>query len=152
MDSDSDRTAALMSIHPRFADQIIQGSKRVEFRRARFASHPTFIVIYATAPVQKVLGFFEVDGIEEAPPSVLWSRYKSIGGISDADYRAYYRGAKIGIAIRVGTVHALGVPIDLRDLAGDTAPPQSFRYLNREVLPRIGLDPATYDRRSFALA
>jgi len=137
MASEPDRTAALMSIHPRYADQIMDGTKRVEFRRCRFASDPQFVVIYATAPVSKVIGLFEVDGVEEAPPAELWNRYHAVAGIPAGAYNDYYRGAERGVAIRVGRVRSLLEPLELSAVIGNSPPPQSFRYLGRELFERI---------------
>jgi len=46
---------ALLPIYPRFALKIMSGEKRVEFRKVKFASDVTHIVVYATALVKKVL-------------------------------------------------------------------------------------------------
>lgn len=133
----ADRAAALMSIHPRYAEKILDGSKQVEFRRSGFATVPSVIVVYATAPVSKVIGLFEVDGVDEASPSELWERYRLVGGISENGYKNYYRGAKRGIAIRVGRVHSLKEPLELSEFIGNGQPPQSFRYLGSALIARF---------------
>jgi predicted transcriptional regulator len=58
------RTSVLLSIKPEFADKIFAGLKRFEFRRVLFkAPNVSRIVVYASNPVQKVIGEFEVDEI-----------------------------------------------------------------------------------------
>lgn len=47
----------LMSIKPEFADKIFDGSKRYEFRRMIFKQPAVKkVVVYASAPVQMVIG------------------------------------------------------------------------------------------------
>ena len=49
--SQPDRRIALMSIRPQFAAAILDGSKRVEFRKRPLAADIGTVVIYATKPV-----------------------------------------------------------------------------------------------------
>src|SRR5262249_46812686 len=97
MGSRATARVVLMSIHPEFAQGILGGEKRVEFRRTRFAAAISHVVIYATKPVQQVIGFFKVAGVEQATPRELWRRYKSEGGIPRDLFRAYYRRRSIGV-------------------------------------------------------
>ena len=53
---------ALLSIHPVYAQGIIDGRKTVEFRRRAFGKSVTHVVVYATAPVRKVVGAFTARG------------------------------------------------------------------------------------------
>ena len=72
MASQPTRTVALMSIHPRYAGLILNGRKRVEFRRTRIRGSVSHVLIYETAPVQCVTGFFEVAGVDEAEPQAIF--------------------------------------------------------------------------------
>ena len=64
-----------MSIRPQFAAAILDGSKRVEFRKRPLAADIGTVVIYATKPVGAVLGEFVVDGQAVGKPEELWVRF-----------------------------------------------------------------------------
>ena len=128
-----DRSVALMSIHPEYANKILDGTKRVEFRKWIFAIEPSIVVIYSTSPVSQVVGSFSVEGIDSSDPLSLWEKYKEVGGIRHENYNQYFRGVERGVAIRVGKVHKLLKPISIEELVGSKRPPQSFRYLNYDL-------------------
>lgn len=58
MASTAPRAVVLLPIKPRYATRIMDGSKRVEFRRRPFGRVPEWVVIYASAPVKQVVGLF----------------------------------------------------------------------------------------------
>lgn len=66
----------LLSIHPEFADAIFDGRKHFEFRRVIFKECVDEIVVYATAPISRVVGVFLVDDIYEGSPTELWEKTK----------------------------------------------------------------------------
>jgi predicted transcriptional regulator len=119
-----------MSIHPRYADAILAGTKRVEFRKRRLASDVSTVVIYATQPVGRIVGTFEVLGYDVAPPAELWKRHRSHAGISASGYDEYYAQTPAAVAILIGLVQQLPMPRPLADLQGVSRPPQSFSYLS----------------------
>lgn len=121
--------AALMSLHPEFVQAILEGRKKVEFRRVAPSRDVTHVVIYATHPTGKVVGFFEVEGFQEGSPTELWERFGEVGGVSHSRFRQYFRGRSQGVAILVRRATRLSAPVDLSDL-GVVRPPQSFMYLS----------------------
>jgi predicted transcriptional regulator len=73
----------LLSIHPEFAEQILNGSKRFEYRKSIFKNGDVkTIVIYATQPVGKVIGEFNIGGIIKKSPDDLWEMTETFSGIS----------------------------------------------------------------------
>jgi predicted transcriptional regulator len=130
---------ALLSIHPRYAHGIIEKRKTVEFRRRVFGDHVTHVVVYATAPVRKVLGLFTIASLDQGSPSQLWRRHGGGGLIEREPFFEYFRDAKSGVAIVVGDVQALADPIPLRKLIGRSVGPQSFQYVSDADLRRAGL-------------
>ncbi len=127
-----------MSIHPRYAGLILSGRKRVEFRRTRIRGTATHVLIYETAPVQRVTGFFEVAGVDEADPQAIWERYEAVGGIDHAAFRNYFAGRRRAIAIRIGRVVALRQQVRLASFEPAPVVPQSFRYVSPQWLTSIG--------------
>ena len=132
------QTVVLLPIKPRYARPILDGLKRVEFRKRRFARDPSHVVVYASSPVKKVVGFFEVSDLEAAPVQDLWERYESGGAIRAGDFFAYYGDGREGFAISVGRVTVLEKPLGLAELGLGERPPQNYAYVEPEVLERLG--------------
>ena len=63
---------ALLSIKPKFASLIFDGSKKFEYRKAIFKQNVTKVIVYATAPVSMVIGEFTVEGILHDELDSLW--------------------------------------------------------------------------------
>lgn len=130
---------ALLPVHPVYANAILRGEKRVEFRKRVFKRKVEWVAIYATAPVKRVVGVFRVGSIEEGAPSTIWERFRSVGGISRRAYRQYFSGAKAAVAIQIDEVREFPDPICLSQVKSVSCPPQSFVYLcpsSREILFR----------------
>jgi predicted transcriptional regulator len=127
---------AVLAIHPRFARAILKGEKRVELRRSSFRDPISHVVVYATAPVKKVVGWFEVGAIDRASPKAIWEAHGKDAGITRQEFRAYYQGAAGGTAILVKRTSALRDPQPLWAI-GARRPPQSFIYLERPNFLRL---------------
>jgi predicted transcriptional regulator len=132
------KSTLLLSIHPRFADGILAGVKRVELRRRlpRVGAHDS-VVIYATAPTMAVVGFFTVESVLRLPLGPLWHRVRDIAGLRRAEYLDYFDGVTEGVGIFVGDVTRFNQPIplaELRALWQGFHPPQGFRYLDSGAL------------------
>lgn len=119
----------LLSIKPEFADKIFNGSKKYEFRKSIFRnSDVKTIIVYASSPVQKVIGEFTIDMILEEQKEQLWSMTREFSGISKAFFDDYFAQKDVGYAIKIGTVKRYIEPKRLNDLDIQYAP-QSFIYL-----------------------
>ena len=129
MASEPDRRIALMSIRPRFAAAILDGSKRVEFRKRPLAADIGTVVIYATKPVRAVLGEFVVDEQAVGKPEELWVRFAEVAGIDRDGFLDYYDGASQAVGIVIGRVNRYDQPRPLGDVDPGARPPQSFKYL-----------------------
>ena len=58
----------LLSIRPEFAEKILDGRKRFEFRRTIFRdTNVTKAIIYASRPVCRVIGEFEIEEVLSLP-------------------------------------------------------------------------------------
>jgi predicted transcriptional regulator len=130
-------TVVLLPIKPEYARPIMDGRKRVEFRKTVFSQTPTHVVVYASSPMKKVLGYFEVDEVDVDAVDALWARYAAVGGIAEDVFRAYYAGRQSGVALGVERVVALTVPMPLQALGVANGPPQSFMYLHHSVLETV---------------
>lgn len=130
------RRVALLSIHPRHAEAILDGDKTVELRRTRLPADVSHVVVYATSPIQTVLGWFEVEAVERDRPWRLWEKHGSATGVTRREFRSYFEGASEGTAISVRRVVTLSRPVELADL-GSPVPPQSFRYVDNSVATKL---------------
>lgn len=141
-----------MSIHPEFAEALMNGSKRVEFRRVVPKSKVSHVIVYATQPVGRVVGALELGGADTATPSELWSKYQHVGGIPRDDFFRYFEGRETGTALIVRRVLRCREPFPLGAPLFPTRPPQSFMYLEPEALERLNSPdvserPGQHERR-----
>jgi len=134
---ESDKYIVLLPIQPRFTTLIMKGKKKVEFRRIRFRNKVSHVVLYATSPIKKIPGYFEVSYIDQDSPEELWARYNDVGGLIYEEFKDYYSSSARGVAIGVGKVYALRNPISLSNLAKSLTAPQSFVYLTNNELETI---------------
>jgi predicted transcriptional regulator len=132
----ADRRLALLSIHPRFAEAILSGRKKVELRRVSWARPVTHVVIYATAPVSQVIGMFEVKRVVRDRPRRLWDRYGAVCDVEPRFFRDYYEGLDEGVAILIGHVTRFHDPIPLSTLEV-SSPPQNFRYVDARLVEAV---------------
>jgi predicted transcriptional regulator len=137
MASEDHRVVVLLSVHPEYAESILDGSKRVEFRKTRFGNSPDLAVLYATSPVKKIVGYFEVDSVETMSVGSLWRKYGKVSGMSFNRFMSYYNGSRAGVALEVGMVRWLQRPMSLSALLGLATPPQSFRYLKGAAAGKV---------------
>lgn len=143
MASDSPKVVALFSIRPRYAEMIMAGVKKVEFRKTRFRRGLSHVVVYASSPIQKVVGYFSVNAVEVGSPAELWARYNGASGMTQNEFQAYYGGDTRGTAISIGDVCCFHEKVPLSALGDGLTAPQSFSYLDPEaigVLRRICRD------------
>lgn len=118
----------ILSIKPEFAEKIFEGSKKYEFRRAIFKNKDVKkIIVYASAPVQKVIGEFEVDSILNCDLKTLWNKTKDQSGITSDYFYQYFEKKDKGFAIKIKNTKLYKNPKCLRE-DYNLLPPQSFLY------------------------
>ncbi len=121
----------LLSIKPEFADKILSGEKCFEFRKVipRNKGIHT-VVIYATMPVGKIIGEFQIDSIISEPPTKLWKITQDGAGINQIFFDQYFKNREMGHAIKIKFYKRYDMPIMLTEVLKNGVPPQSFVYLN----------------------
>jgi type I restriction enzyme S subunit len=124
-------TDVILSIKPKYCDEIVRGTKKYEFRRVSFNRHTHLVYMYSTAPVGKIVGTFEVKRIIEDIPKILWTRFKDGAGIDEKEFFSYFEGVKTGFAIEIKNVRELE-PYDPKLLISDFEPPQSYIYVPKK--------------------
>jgi len=128
----------LLSIYPRYAKKILLGEKRVEFRKAWPASGVSTIVIYATVPVQKIVGLARIKQVHQGSPTAMWTLAQALGGgVTRRDLYSYFSGKATGFGIEIESIEPCSIPLDPHACVPDFKPPQSFMYLDKTSLVRV---------------
>lgn len=123
----------LLSVKPRYAEAILSGRKRFEYRRAVFKRPGAArVILYASAPARRIVGEFQVKEIIEDTPAALWARTGAWGGLARGAFDAYFAGRARGYALAVEAPVRYASPIDPRRGNPAFVPPQNFRYLDAE--------------------
>lgn len=119
----------LLSIKPEYAYKIFEGTKKFEFRKIRF-KNPNIktVVVYASSPVQKVIGEFEIEDILSFDPDRIWRLTEKYSGISEAFFYEYFANREIAHAIKIKSTTIYSKPLSIKD-DFNAYPPQSFIYL-----------------------
>lgn len=119
----------ILSIKPKFAKKIFEGTKKFEFRRSIFKKKGIKkIVVYASAPISKVVGEFEIDKIIHEDVCVLWAITRLNAGITPEFFDRYFEGKEKGYAIKVKNPKRYARRYDIKEKYGIGAP-QSFAYV-----------------------
>ena len=137
MATKDNRNVILLPIFPQYANAIMEGKKKVEFRKRNIPSHIKHVVVYSTAPEKMVIGTFEVDRITKATPKALWKKFNKIGFVEKEFLFDYYDNQDIGIAIHVGKTREIENPFPLSKIKKGLSAPQSFRYLQDDEWEKV---------------
>lgn len=131
-------SAILLSVKPKFANLIVEGSKLVELRRTIPAQAVGTIAIYSSSPVQSIVALADVKETIKANPSSLWEISKGNGGgLTKAELIAYFKSKKIGFALMLMNVRVYSKPVDPAKIFRPFLAPQSFRYLTQIELKKL---------------
>lgn len=119
----------LLSIKPEFANRIFDGSKKYEFRKSIFKnSSIKTVVVYASSPVSRVIGEFEIETILSGHPVSLWKETHESSGISEESFFKYFSERETGFAIKIKKTCKYKKARCLHATYNLT-PPQSFCYI-----------------------
>ncbi len=125
----------LLSIHPQFAEAILNGTKSVEFRRRKpLRCDPgTRLLIYSSSPTCALVGTATIDEVQQDTPRKIWQACGRFGGISYPFYNTYFDSCKAAVGICLSDPKRLDHPVPLnvlRVLWPGFHPPQQFAYLD----------------------
>ena len=118
----------VLSIKPEFAFKIFDGTKKFEFRKSIFKNTTIkTIIVYASFPVQQVIGEFDFDEVLNYDLSTLWDLTQEHSGISEEFYYEYFANKDEGFAIKIKKTRKYRNPKCLKT-DFNLSPPQSFAY------------------------
>lgn len=130
--------AIVLSIKPKYAELILAGTKTVEFRRVWAAEKVDMIAIYASSPIQKLVGIVQVSDIVRAKPTRLWGYCsKRGGGLSKIELTTYFSGKEAGVAVLLEDAKRFVQGIDPKKVIKNFSPPQSFRYMSAAEMRKL---------------
>ncbi|WP_405062619.1 ASCH domain-containing protein [Kribbella sp. NBC_01505] len=125
--------ALVLSLRPRFAQAILDGSKTVELRRRPIKALPgTTVILYESSPTMGVVGTATLTDVVSLRPHTAWRRYRNTLGLTWAEFMEYLTGVEQAHLLRLDDVKELAHPLSLGTLRASASfrPPQSFRYLS----------------------
>lgn len=119
----------LLSIKPEYAFKIFDGTKKFEFRKVIFKNpNVKTVIVYASSPVQQVIGEFEIDDIFSFNPKVIWKMTKKHSGITEDFFYEYFADREIAHAIKIKNIKKYIKPLSIKE-DFNVVPPQSYVYL-----------------------
>jgi len=129
----------LLSVKPEYANKILSGEKRYEYRKMIPKLEIGEILFYSTVPEKKVVAKVKVTNMLVGAPSDIWNETKEYAGISESGYFHYFNSRGTAYAYVLGRVEKYNPPKELSDFNINT-PPQSFVYIDTNTLSEIKED------------
>ena len=127
----------IISIHPVFVEKILSGEKKYEFRKY-FPEGVRYMLVYTTSPVKKITALVEIDTVLCDTPQNIWSKTRKRAGITKRFYDTYFKDKEMAYAVRLKKTRVLNKPLEISDLKGIKAAPQSYVYLKEQMDNIIG--------------
>jgi predicted transcriptional regulator len=130
----------LLSIRPRYAESILNGTKLAEIRRQRLNVQPgTAVIIYATQPIAAVVGSARIAEACQGAPADVWVDYHTQMDISRDEFDGYLAGAVTAHILVMKDIQRLRTPLTLTEMRATAAfhPPRSYRYITAKELREL---------------
>lgn len=122
------KTKILMSINPQYVKNILNGTKKYEYRKNAAKEKVSSIVIYETSPHKRVVAEVEIVDILAHSPDELWRRTYKDSGVSKEFFDKYFEEREIAYAYKLGKIDVFEKPKMLNEY-GIKVAPQSFVYI-----------------------
>jgi len=107
----------------------LKALKKFEFRKSIFKKQVSAVVVYASAPLQQVIGEFEIEQILHLDLETLWDITHLNSGISKSFFYEYFEDKERGYTIEIKNTKLYKIPKNLKETY-NMFPPQSFAYIN----------------------
>lgn len=122
------KTNIILPIKPVFANKILSGEKKYEYRKKLCKKEIHSIYVYATAPIKMIIGEVEVISKVCIDKEDLWEQTHMHSGVSKEFYNQYFENQDYACAYKIGKVKRYGNPITLNEIM-IKAVPQSYIYV-----------------------
>lgn len=117
----------IISVNPEHVNNIINGTKKYEYRTKTAKNDVNKLIIYETTPIKKVVAEAEIVEVLAFEPNILWKKTKEFSGISKEFFDSYFKNREIAYAYKLGKIKVYEKPKELAEFGLKTAP-QSFAY------------------------
>ena len=124
----------ILSIKPKYCQAIIDGKKKYEFRK-RIPKHwkDARFLIYASSPVQRIIGEFTSSEVIDGSPEEVWKRCGKDAGITQDEFYIYFKEKDSALALQIDEFIEYN-PINPWEAFNQFYPPQSYKYLTHNEL------------------
>lgn len=131
----------LMSIQPKYAHLIRKGLKTVELRRVKpKVQNGSLVFLYESSPTKSIVGYFYIQSMVTEKIITVWKKYRNRIGISHKEFKDYLHNKQDCTAILFEHYLPFESPVSLeklRECLGESMPPQSYCYLNKDQLREL---------------
>jgi predicted transcriptional regulator len=128
----------LLSVRPPHVERLLSGAKTVEFRRRPWrVPDGAAVLLYGSKDRRAIVGSLIVESTAVGSPSAMWASHGARSGLTRREYREYFAGATVAVAINVGRVRQLDEPLTLGELRRRSPSfhvPQSYRFMATDEL------------------
>lgn len=124
-----DKQNIILPIKPQFAELILNGEKKYEYRKKLCKKEINNIYIYATAPKKMIVGEAKVVSKIKMSKENLWIETMKYSGINKNFFDKYFQNQEYACAYEIGEVKKYLQPIALENI-GVLSVPQSFIYVS----------------------
>lgn len=123
-----------MSIKPKYANAILDGSKLYEYRK-RLPKNTDIqkVYLYVSKPTKAIIAYFTIGSIISDNPQKVWELTKKDGGITKKQFNDYFKGHSVAYALKIGDITIIATPIDPKAIIKDFVAPQNFIYTDLEL-------------------
>jgi predicted transcriptional regulator len=122
----------VLSVNPDYANKIVDGKKTAELRRRFPLTTMTGAIayIYATSPVQAIIGFAIIKMVQQLPVRDIWQGFSDAACIAKDDFETYFAGIDKGHVVVLDRARRFrdSVSVDQLKARFGFVPPQSFCY------------------------
>jgi len=117
----------ILSIKPYWINKIISGEKTFELRK-KIPINTSKIIIYATAPISKIIGIIYPGKIIHTDIFSLYEITKCKTGATDDEFLDYFCNKEKGYAVEIKKIKLFKNQYRIKN------PPQNFRYFKLGLL------------------
>ena len=128
---------AFYPIKPMYSERILVGEKKYELRRRLPSRALTYMLIYSTNPVGKVVGYAKVKKVHKNSIYEIWNMVSSCAGITKIAYETYFKGCDEACALELEDIRRFVRPFCVKEISADFMAPQSFCYVDEAVFKRV---------------
>lgn len=134
----NEKKYVLMSIKPVYAELIKSGEKTVELRRVLpKIKDGDVIVVYETAPIQRITMTCTVKGILSCEPCELWRDAGHQACVDYESFEEYFQGKDLANGLQLDNIKTLSKPLKLSEVIGTRRAPQSYCYLRDKEVEQL---------------